>query len=73
MTHHLLSLPPLGLTLQQTPFLLDLIQTRLFPGDKTKFTADINQNKTQSMCEREKMKAVNFAALLLKIGSWQVV
>ncbi|XP_004304864.1 PREDICTED: uncharacterized protein LOC101299979 isoform X2 [Fragaria vesca subsp. vesca] len=65
----LLSLPPLGLSLGKTPSFLDLKEK--FPRKrKPKRAAEVN---VQSMSEKEKLKASNFCASLLRIGSWQRV
>ncbi|XP_024926613.3 uncharacterized protein LOC112490647 [Ziziphus jujuba] len=57
MANLLLNLPPLGLALHQTPALLETIQSQVFPQ-----ASDV---------EKEKLKAVNFGASLLRIGLWQ--
>lgn len=64
----LLSLPPLGLSLGKTPSFLNLTE-KLPRKRKTKRAAEVN---VQSMSEKEKLKASNFCASLLRIGSWQV-
>ncbi|XP_062005366.1 uncharacterized protein LOC133722496 isoform X1 [Rosa rugosa] len=65
----LLSLPPLGLSLGRTPSFLDL-KEELPRKRKSKRAAEVN---VQSMSEKEKLKASNFCASLLRIGSWQRV
>lgn len=65
----LLSLSPLGLNLGETPSFIDLI----VPGKiKTKRSPEVNPNAFQLMTEKEKLKASNFSASFLRIGSWQV-
>ncbi|XP_050382136.1 uncharacterized protein LOC126799062 isoform X2 [Argentina anserina] len=65
----LLSLPPLGLSLGKTPSFLDLKET-MPRKRKIKRAVEVN---VQSMSEKEKLKASNFCASLLRIGSWQRV
>ncbi|KAK4751064.1 hypothetical protein SAY87_004546 [Trapa incisa] len=56
------SLPPLNLTLRKTPSFLNLLKTKLSAND------DSSSNRAP-----EKLKASNFPASLLRIGSWQEV
>ncbi|XP_071692803.1 uncharacterized protein [Rutidosis leptorrhynchoides] len=64
---------PLGLRLRKSPSLLDLIQMRLSEGHASKFGADVkkgNKNIAASGAT-DKLKASNFPASLLKIGTWE--
>lgn len=65
----LLSLPPLGLSLGNTPAFLNLTE-KLPRKRKAKLAAEVS---VQSMSDKEKLKASNFCASLLRIGSWQRV
>lgn len=56
---------PLGLRLKKTPSFLDLIQMRL--GQEN----DSNKRNTVS-ASTDKLKASNFPASLLRIGTWEV-
>jgi hypothetical protein len=64
---------PLGLRLRKTPSLLDLIQMRLSEGNASKTGADAKKvNKTNvASAPTDKLKASNFPASLLKIGTWE--
>ena len=53
---------PLGLTLRKTPSFLNLVEMKLAQS-RTK------KHKTE---DPGKLKATNFPAVLLKIGSWEV-
>lgn len=69
----LLSLRPLGLNLGKIPSFLDLTEMTV-PHKNTIIRApEINHNDFQLMSEKEKLKASNFGATLLRIGSWQRV
>ncbi|KAH0994369.1 hypothetical protein GBA52_018233 [Prunus armeniaca] len=69
----LLSLRPLGLNLGKIPSFLDLTEMTV-PQKNTIIRApEINHNDFQLMSEKEKLKASNFGATLLRIGSWQRV
>lgn len=72
---------PLGLRLRKSPSLLDLIQMKLSQGSLT--TASTQKDSSISEVKKEskgaavsgagdKLKASNFPASLLKIGSWEV-
>lgn len=65
---------PLGLRLRKSPSLLDLIQMRLSEGSASKFGADAKKgNKSvAASAATDKLKASNFPASLLKIGTWEV-
>ncbi|CAI9283672.1 unnamed protein product [Lactuca saligna] len=66
---------PLGLRLRKSPSLLDLIQMRLAEGNSSsKIGTDAKKaNKTTapSAAATDKLKASNFPASLLKIGTWE--
>ncbi|KAL3643026.1 hypothetical protein CASFOL_013841 [Castilleja foliolosa] len=74
---------PLGLRLRKSPSLLDLIQMRLSQGSSTANSvttpeiADSGSKKDVKGCSalsaNDKLKASNFPALLLRIGSWEYV
>ncbi|KAL4584629.1 hypothetical protein LXL04_009234 [Taraxacum kok-saghyz] len=70
---------PLGLRLRKSPSLLDLIQMRLSEGNsfsnstkeqKTIATASASASASASAAT-DKLKASNFPASLLKIGTWE--
>lgn len=66
---------PLGLSLRKSPSLLDLIQAKL--SQETAKLATLNK-KVQKGVDAfssvdNKLKASNFPALILKIGSWEVL
>ncbi|KAF7814580.1 uncharacterized protein G2W53_028549 [Senna tora] len=58
---------PLGLRLKKSPSLLDLIQMRLSQEGDTKLETDTKASVT---CDG-KLKASNFPASILKIGTWE--
>lgn len=58
---------PLGLRLRKSPSLLELIQMKLAMENTKK--EDI---KSRSLIASERVKASNFAADFLKIGTWEV-
>lgn len=66
---------PLGLRLRKSPSLLDLIQMRLAEGNSSsKIGADSkkgNKSIAASSTATDKLKASNFPASLLKIGTWE--
>ncbi|GMH23282.1 hypothetical protein Nepgr_025125 [Nepenthes gracilis] len=70
---------PLGLRLRKSPSLLELIQMRLSQGNASKLgtvPSDSFGSKEKSTTKAsngttEKMKAANFPASLLRIGSWE--
>ncbi|RRT78472.1 hypothetical protein B296_00001801 [Ensete ventricosum] len=82
--HNLLSEPsPLGLRLRKSPSLLHLIQMRLAQANaavssgimKNESLEDEKKKDTRSTCalaNTEKIKASNFPASLLRIGTWEV-
>ncbi|XP_043817581.1 uncharacterized protein LOC110626720 isoform X2 [Manihot esculenta] len=57
---------PLGLRLKKSPSLLDLIQMKLSQQNTIK-----KDHKATSSTATDKLKASNFPASLLKIGSWE--
>lgn len=74
---------PLGLKLRKSPSLLDLIQMRLSQGDSASISAargeevdsvrkkDVKANNVSNA--NDKLKASNFPASLLRIGTWEYV
>ncbi|KAK1324088.1 hypothetical protein QJS10_CPA02g01365 [Acorus calamus] len=76
---------PLGLSLRKSPSLLDLIQMRLSQGNTaiSGFTnsgglesgkkKDLKPTATAASAAVDKLKASNFPASLLRIGSWERV
>ncbi|KAL8243516.1 hypothetical protein R6Q59_009774 [Mikania micrantha] len=65
---------PLGLRLRKSPSLLDLIQMRLAEGNACSKigSSDAKKgNKTVTASATDKLKASNFPASLLKIGTWE--
>ncbi|KAJ0436448.1 hypothetical protein HanHA300_Chr16g0590931 [Helianthus annuus] len=65
---------PLGLRLRKTPSLLDLIQMRLSEGhtsSKAVAHATKDHKTTTTAAATDKLKASNFPASLLKIGTWE--
>ncbi|GER46964.1 enhanced downy mildew 1 2 [Striga asiatica] len=76
---------PLGLRLRKSPSLLDLIQMRLSQGGNvgssmapseiidSESKKDVKGFSAPSSAANDKLKASNFPALLLRIGSWEYV
>lgn len=63
-----LDLPcPLGLRLEKSSSLLDLIQMKLSEGHNTK-----KDHKASGRVSADKLKASIFSASLLRIGGWEV-
>ncbi|XP_076939668.1 uncharacterized protein LOC143608535 isoform X2 [Bidens hawaiensis] len=65
---------PLGLRLRKSPSLLELIQMRLTEGSaysKTGSDAKKGNKTVSATATTDKLKASNFPASLLKIGSWE--
>ncbi|KAK4268066.1 hypothetical protein QN277_024771 [Acacia crassicarpa] len=65
---------PLGLRLKKSPSLLDLIQMRLSQEDCTKLATANKKDQRgvkASVTTDGKLKASNFPASILKIGSWE--
>ncbi|XP_059648427.1 uncharacterized protein LOC132294545 isoform X2 [Cornus florida] len=69
---------PLGLTLKKTPSFLNLIEMKLAKSTNTIINHELDQNSAQARMNAfisqpmsEKLKASNFAAMLLKIGTWE--
>ncbi|WOL17289.1 hypothetical protein Cni_G26080 [Canna indica] len=81
--YNLLNEPsPLGLRLRKSPSLLDLIQMRLSQANTTVNSCIIKNESLEdgkkkdtsssvTLANTEKMKASNFPASLLRIGSWE--
>lgn len=63
---------PLGLRLRKSPSLLDLIQMRLSQGSTSKVGSHGKKEQKGSTGMTEKLKASNFPASVLRIGSWEV-
>lgn len=66
---------PLGLKLRKSPSLLELIQMRLSQANSPKATATQgkkDQKGTGPSGSSEKLKASNFPASILRIGTWEV-
>ena len=65
---------PLGLRLKKSPSLLDLIQMTLAKGSSPKVgTQAKKENKgTSGSGPTDKLKASNFPASFLRIGTWEV-
>ncbi|KAI3766145.1 hypothetical protein L2E82_16196 [Cichorium intybus] len=61
---------PLGLRLRKSPSLLDLIQMRLSEGNSYSNSTKEHKN-TAASSATDKLKASNFPASLLKIGTWE--
>ena len=59
---------PIGLTLKKSPSFLDLIQMKLSEQN----TSNAMLSKKPGSAAADKIKASNFTASLLKIGSWEV-
>ena len=82
MYHNVLDEPsPLGLRLKKSPSLLDLIQMRLSQASNAGESSMDNSgsepskkkdNKSGASAAGERLKASNFPANILKIGSWEV-
>ncbi|KAK9054624.1 hypothetical protein SSX86_025703 [Deinandra increscens subsp. villosa] len=62
---------PLGLRLRKTPSLLDLIQMRLSEGNASSKAVVHATKDHKTTTVTDKLKASNFPASLLKIGSWE--
>lgn len=59
---------PLGLRLRKSPSLLDLIQMKLSQDSAAKLA----KKNHKGSAVPDKLKAANFPASVLKIGTWQV-
>ena len=59
---------PLGLRLRKSPSLLDLIQITLSHAN----SQQLHNHKPPNTIDNSKIKASNFPATILKIGSWEV-
>ncbi|XP_016505969.1 uncharacterized protein LOC107823775 isoform X1 [Nicotiana tabacum] len=62
---------PLGLRLRKSPSLLDLIQMKLSPGNNPKVGNHGKKEQKGNSVTTEKLKASNFPASVLRIGSWE--
>ncbi|CAN4088607.1 unnamed protein product [Withania somnifera] len=62
---------PLGLRLRKSPSLLDLIQMKLSQGNNPKVGNQGKKEQKGSSGTVEKLKASNFPATVLRIGSWE--
>ncbi|CAN4086493.1 unnamed protein product [Withania somnifera] len=62
---------PLGLRLRKSPSLLDLIQMKLSQGNNSKVGNQGKKEQKGSSGSVEKLKASNFPATILRIGSWE--
>ena len=73
---------PLGLRLRKSPSLLDLIQMKLSQAKSAGEQFDVHNNvsdtpmkkevRSGAPAARERLKASNFPANVLRIGSWEV-
>jgi hypothetical protein len=74
---------PLGLRLRKSPSLLDLIQMKLSQAKSAKEQFNVHNSTSDTPKKKdvksgvptagERMKASNFHANVLKIGSWEVI
>ncbi|KAK4350166.1 hypothetical protein RND71_029479 [Anisodus tanguticus] len=62
---------PLGLRLRKSPSLLDLIQMKLSQGNNSKVGNHGKKEQKENSSTIEKLKASNFPATVLRIGSWE--
>lgn len=62
---------PLGLHLKKSPSFLDLIQMKLSQENSVKLGKRSHKGAPASGVS-DKLKAMNFPASLLKIGTWEV-
>ncbi|MCD9560553.1 hypothetical protein HAX54_019252 [Datura stramonium] len=62
---------PLGLRLRKSPSLLDLIQMKLSQGNSPKAGNHGKKEQKGNSGTIEKLKASNFPATVLRIGSWE--
>lgn len=72
--------PPLGLHLRKSPSLVELIERKLAQGDMaspenseavTQSTNKGKKSNTLLNCQQDKLKASNFSAMVLRIGTWE--
>ena len=65
---------PLGLRLKKSPSLLDLIQMTLSQGNALKVGSQVKKEHkaTGTSAAADKLKASNFPASFLRIGTWEV-
>jgi hypothetical protein len=64
----LLKLPPLGLKFSKTSSFEDILEITLSQENSGQSAAQAKANS-----DSEKLKASNFLALVLRIGSWEVL
>ncbi|CAO2842055.1 unnamed protein product [Amaranthus hypochondriacus] len=62
---------PLGLKLRKTPSFLDLIQMKLSQERNASLSKSIATKEKEKGVAENKLKASNFVATLLKIGTWE--
>ncbi|CAO2842056.1 unnamed protein product [Amaranthus hypochondriacus] len=63
---------PLGLKLRKTPSFLDLIQMKLSQERNASLSKSIATKEKEKGVAENKLKASNFVATLLKIGTWEL-
>ena len=68
---------PLGLTLRKSPSLLDLIQRKLTQNDDENSDGcdqrgKVNRLGNSAFSDKDKLKAANFPAIKLRVGTWEV-
>lgn len=63
---------PLGLRLRKSPSLLDLIQMKLSKSSTPKDGSHGKINPIVDATSGDKLKASNFPASVLRIGTWEV-
>lgn len=64
---------PLGLRLRKSPSLLELIQMRLSEGNASSKAGVYAAKEHKSTAATDKLKASNFPASLLRIGTWEYI
>ena len=63
----------MGLKLKKTPSFLDLIQMKLCQEKSVSLAKTLpRRDKEEDFKQIDKLKASNFPATLLKIGTWEV-
>lgn len=62
---------PLGLKLKKSPSFLDLIQMKLSQEKSASLSKTLPRKEKSSSVNGDKLKASNFPASLLKIGTWE--
>ncbi|KAG6406286.1 hypothetical protein SASPL_133886 [Salvia splendens] len=63
---------PLGLTLSKTPSFLNLVQMSLNIGKHSVSGKDMPRRRVEEYVSPEKLKASNFPAMFLQIGTWEL-